>query len=112
MSTYAIYYVWAGILIDEFDALHAPFVDEVLENFDGIQINNVTFVGIGMHGKTIGIGVVVHELNWETEIGPANLYNPETAQNALLILNLVNQTLQERGIEISARLYQHIDLGG
>lgn len=112
MSTYAVYYVWAGITKEESDEINNSFIDDVLETYGGVERNGLTFTSIAMHGRTVGMGVQIQELNWEVDIGENNIYNPVIAQEAQGILQRVNGTLEELEIPVQAKLYHHIDLGG
>ncbi len=113
MGTYAVYEVWAGVLIAQADK-NNPFVKRVLSSCEGVEKDGLLFESISMHGESIGIGVRIEQLSWQAQIGGANWYDTTIANSASKTLKRVEETFKKLGIAliVPPRLYHHIDLGG
>lgn len=114
MSTYAVYRIWAGVLTKDlpFDKNEHPFILKAISSFDGATKGGLKFAGIGMHGETVGFGVEIQKLDWVTEIGAPNTFNPVISEKAKKVLRQVNQIFKDLNISPTAKLYHHLDLGG
>ncbi len=116
MSTYAEWRLWVGIsqdnyLLEELPQTAEAFIDEVMRSFNPVQRDNLAIQSIGMHGETVGIGVVIHELNWETEIGEQNVFDPTIITKAKETQIALNKVFDDVGMHLRANIYNHIDLG-
>lgn len=118
MSTHAQYYLWAGFLLedhdDDFSDEFQTFLDILRSSYPGIEREGFLFTSVGMHGETIGFGVVLTDLDWIT-FGerPAS---PDTEQLGKLseTLEAVRTAFIRIGLpeEVPCNLYHHLDLGG
>lgn len=107
MGTHAEYKLWVGIPLKDLYDEQIQRLTELIINDDAIGL-----AAVDMHGKNIGIGVVVCELSWGTEIDGNNIADLKIYQRAKKILVEVNHTLKELKIPFTANVYHHIDLGG
>ncbi|MDP3771415.1 MAG: hypothetical protein Q8R16_03895 [bacterium] len=118
MSTYAEYWLWAGIARDRhgkwaIEGEWPPFLTAVRKSgLDGVERDGLRFVGISMHGENVGIGVVIHEFGWTTEIGVKNAYDPAISERARDVLERVRHIFAQEGVRARVELYHHLDLGG
>ena len=118
MSTYAEYYLWAGIARDSdgewrFEGESSSLLEEVAAGgLGGVERDGLRFVEIDMHGVSVGVGVVIAELSWETAIGKANEFDPSVGDRARDILQRVQAVFAADGIRVVVKLYHHLDLGG
>ena len=111
MGTYAVYKMWAGVLLTQVDEDN-PFIKKVLSSYDFVKKDNLLFEGIGMHGDKVGIGVKIQELSWEVEIGSSNFYDVTITNKAIDICKKVAETFKKLGVSCEPRIFHHIDLGG
>ncbi|MBI4449492.1 hypothetical protein HY634_00350 [Candidatus Uhrbacteria bacterium] len=65
-----------------------------------------------MHGEIVGIGVVIHEFGWTTEIDAENTYDPTVGERARDVLERVRRIFVQEGVRVKVGLYHHLDLGG
>jgi glycerol dehydrogenase-like iron-containing ADH family enzyme len=90
-----------------------PFLDAFQDKwFQGTEKDGLKFESIAMHGRAVGIGVIVSEMSWTVEIDESNLYDPSVAKKAEETLEKVNGIFKELELPLVAKIYQHIDLGG
>jgi hypothetical protein len=112
MGTYAVYQVWVGVKRDDWFKLGVNFVGMVRDSADGVELDGLIFTSIAMHGKDVGIRVVIQELNWECEIGPTNVFNLDICAKAEQTLLKMSEIFKKRAVPVEAKVYHHIDLGG
>jgi hypothetical protein len=74
MSTYAKYKVWVGIRKEDLPGIDNAFIDSISDTFRGIEVDGLEIVEISMHGETVGIGVIVSELDWDDHISLFNYF--------------------------------------
>lgn len=117
MGTYAQYLVWTGIKNKEIphpEELPTETQDLIFRLAEGGRhsAGSVQIQEIYMHGRSVGIGAIVHTLNWEVELTPDNVFDTAVTPRALIALASVWQALETLGIFIEPKIYHHIDLGG
>lgn len=114
MGTYAVYKVWVGISLKNeapYDKGH-PFLQNIMASSNPIQRDGLSFESIDMHGETVGIGVEIFTLNWNTEIDKKNAYNTDISEEARETLKKVASIFEKIKIFTPVRIYHHVDLGG
>lgn len=122
MGTYAMYRVWAGVTREALDdregAPNHPLVDEVFnkasEKLDGSNaiVDGLRIERIFMHGRYVGIGIIVFELDWTDEIETLNLYDSSVASVASELLERLKKVFESRQFPLIPSIFHHIDLGG
>lgn len=118
MGTYAEWRLWVGISkqdydLDDMSPDAKSFINKVMESWaDPVERDNLDIVSIGMHGETVGFGVVISELSWGTEIEEGNVFDPFIAEHAQEVQLTLNKIFDELGIPNRAVIYHHLDLGG
>lgn len=115
MSTHAKYYLWAGCTREDLAGAPATadeFIGSVVACVDpsGIERGGLRFVSIDLHEETVGIGVVVVELDWTTEIGAENVYDLGIAERVRDVLARVRTVFRDLGITAEPKLYHHVEL--
>lgn len=116
MSTYARWRLWVGAQIECIDLSEAPaIIHERLDQLQGgesYEVEGLKLEAIDMHGETIGLGVIVAELGWKTEIGPENVFDEKKVATALMLVPRVEKAFRDMGIAAQIFVMHHIDLGG
>lgn len=116
MGTYAMYRVWAGVTEEGLDRVFDhPFMREIIDvptGQAGVRCGGLVFQEICMHGRRVGVGVIVYELDWTTEIDATNLYGPSLAENAAETLDQVRRVFATQKVPLIPQLFHHLDLGG
>lgn len=111
MATYAVYRIWVGLSRKQYENIeNNDFLDKVFKSFDPVEISGLKFQNIYMRRETVGVGVIVEELNWTSEIAESNVYDIEITDRALRIATQVYVLLISLGIFAEAKIYHHIDL--
>lgn len=117
--TYAVYQIWAGVtneILGEDDTLwDHPFIKEIGDaplGQAGVERDGLKFKEIHMHGADVGIGVIVHELDWTTEIDTTNHFDPSMCAKASEILERVKWVFDQEKFPLTPTLFHHLDLGG
>ncbi|HRZ33994.1 MAG TPA: hypothetical protein P5548_03810 [Candidatus Moranbacteria bacterium] len=112
MGTHAEYVLWVGVPSENIGYIQHPFIKAIEENFEGVEKDGLIFKTIAMHGRTVGIGVVVQEMSWTPELNDSNLYHPSVAKEAEKTLRKVNSIFKKMKLSLPFRIFEHIDLGG
>lgn len=119
MGTYAVYRVWVGLTekaLDRLNLFDHPFVKEILDSplsrDDDADRNSLKFEEIFMHGRRVGIGVIVYELEWTDEIDATNLYDPSIADKTIETVVRVGRVFSYRKILMIPEMFHCLDLGG
>lgn len=117
MGTHATWVLWVGIRNDELKAGKlTPAGKHVLgaldQNGEYQVYDDLKLEEIPMHGESIGIGVRVLELDWDTELTERNIFPLFDARQATMHSATLERIFSSWGIKGPVRMYHHVDLGG
>jgi|GEM_PF-2047799 len=118
MGIIAEWCFWVGLSELDYDLFEMPegaktFIEMVMEPWaEPVNRDDLEIVSIGMHGETIGFGVIIYELSWETDIKTSNVFDPVMVAHAQEVQITLNKIFDQVGIAQRAALYHHINLGG
>jgi hypothetical protein len=89
--------------------------DEKLDQMhDGkpYEVEGLKLEVIHMHGREVGLGVIVAELSWNDEIGHENVFDEKKVAEALLLVPRVKKVFGDMGMIAQVLVMHHINLGG
>ncbi|MGD0977139.1 MAG: hypothetical protein ABR875_02500 [Minisyncoccia bacterium] len=115
MGTYARWVLWIGVENDEIDNSKLPqttveLIDAVREELDGLENGGVIFRDIFMSGVSVGFGVEVKELHWNTDLDSENYFDDDLTLEITEIQLRVPPIFRRLGLP-EPKLRHHIDLG-
>lgn len=111
--TYAVHRIWVGVWREELTGEQI----EKIEAYIGllkISVNpGFPIQEISMHGKTIGYGALVHELDWITTEERPEIFESCKYERAIEGAQAHLEYLFEKlRLPLKIHPYHHIDLGG
>lgn len=116
MGTSAKWVLWVGARMNRSDYAETTEVaGEILDQLRGGGIYSVDGVDLEivcMHGRGVGVGVVVHALPWTDVLGEQNFFDAKLLEKALALVPEVDKIFKSMDLAKIAQVQHHIDLGG
>lgn len=118
MSTCAYWRLWVGVNVSDIKwasvrrARAYKFIDQIEEQGFYEVAADLKIEYIYMHGREVGLGVEVAELDWATQIGRDNVFDTTKITKARSLVLKVKRVFSELGIQARVHIFHHIDLGG
>lgn len=116
MSTYAQWVLWVGlneeyIPVDGLPEKAQAFLNTIREAKKPRKYTGLVIESITMHGEMVGIGVVIHELGWETELQSQNVFDLSIVNRAQEVQRQLNALFDTYDLFLRATIFHHLDLG-
>jgi len=116
MSTYAYWRLWVGVTLEGVKGPlpdnAAKIIDGIMDDFKPQEFDGMEVGAIHMHGQEVGLGVVVQEMSWGTEIDKKNRFDSKSLRKADKLVPRLRTLFRSWGIRGKVCVYHHIDLGG